>query len=247
MLTRPCCLVLLVLLIGGSGVEAGRAQAGSASGETSFCQRKAPERSLDVRGLAGVYCTKAPGVRGTLRGVHTSARPIFFGAVPASWVRAGVLWSEDAAAEAYTFTLSQGLTYGIVISLKRTVGRPRPYVNRALDARTDRYDAAEARGAYVSFPSGHASLSSAIVTSWSLAYPRWYVIAPGAMWATGVGLSRLYLGVHYPSDVLAGTMLGVGVAVLIHQLREVLTPPALDRASEGRGAMAVPIGFRVRF
>lgn len=250
MLTHPCRLVLLVLLIGGGGAEASRAQAvsgESASGEAPFCQREGPERSLDVRGLAGVYCTDAPAVKVALRGAHTSARPVFFGAVPAAWLRAGFLWSEDAAAQAYTLTLSQGVTYGVVVGLKRTVGRPRPYVNRALDARIERYDAVEDGEAYVSFPSGHASLSAAIVTSWSLTYPRWYVIAPGAVWATGVGLSRLYLGVHYPSDVLTGTMLGAGVAVLVHHLRRVLVPSALNRTSERGGAMAVPVGFRIRF
>lgn len=250
MLQYPCRLVLFVLLIGGGGAEASRAQevaTDSATGEPLFCQGEAPGRSLEVRGLVGVYCTKSSVVRGSLQGVHTSARPIFYGAIPAAWLRAGLLWSDDAAAQAYTFTLSQGLTYGVVVGLKRTVGRPRPYVDRPLESRTERYGAVDGTGAYLSFPSGHAGLSAALVTSWSLAYPRWYVIGPGAIWATGVGLSRLYMGVHYPSDVLAGTVIGVGMALLVHHFHMAVTPSLLKDATERGRTVAVPVSIRIRF
>lgn len=59
-----------------------------------------------------------------------------------------------------------------------------------------------------SFPSGHAmgSMSLALVLV-LLAWPtrwRWPVLAAMAVFVTMVGLSRVYLGVHYPSDILAG-------------------------------------------
>lgn len=250
MLTYRCRLVLFVLLIGTGGADVSHAQpvsCESAPGQVPFCQREVSGQSLDVRGLVGIYCTEASVVTVSLEASHASARPIFLGAIPAAWLRAGILWDQDAAAQAYTLTVSQGLTYGLVIGLKRTVGRPRPYVNRALEARDERYGVVDGKGAYLSFPSGHASLSSAIATSWSLAYPRWYVIAPGAVWATGVSLSRLYMGVHYPSDVLAGTILGIGVAVLVHQLRTVLRLSVFNSTPEKGKAMAVPVGFRFRF
>ena len=59
-----------------------------------------------------------------------------------------------------------------------------------------------------SFPSGHAMLSVAIAGSLiALAWPtrlRWPALIGGTMSVVGIGLSRLYLGVHFPSDIMAG-------------------------------------------
>lgn len=59
-----------------------------------------------------------------------------------------------------------------------------------------------------SFPSGHAMASSAlafslIVIFWSTKW-RWFVVGAMFTYMVVIGLTRLYLGVHYPSDVLAG-------------------------------------------
>ena len=65
-----------------------------------------------------------------------------------------------------------------------------------------------------SFPSGHTAAAFSLATSLSITYPKWYVIAPSAVWACGVGLARINQGVHYPSDVLAGAAIGVGCGFL---------------------------------
>ncbi len=62
-----------------------------------------------------------------------------------------------------------------------------------------------------SFPSGHTAEGFSMATSMSLAYPKWYVIAPTYAWASLVGYSRVYLGVHYPSDVITGAIVSSGV------------------------------------
>jgi len=146
----------------------------------------------------------------------------------------------------YRLGLAQGATYAFVLGLKHAVGRPRPYVYRALSSRSRHYGEAQGER-FLSFPSGHAAISAALVTSWSLSHPDWYVVAPGATWAVGVALSRLHLGVHYPSDVLAGTVLGVGTAVLVHHLRGALTPERLAGGGASSHSMAVPVGIQVRF
>ena len=61
-----------------------------------------------------------------------------------------------------------------------------------------------------------ASTAAAIATSLSLSYPEWYVVGPAVAWATTMGVARVWHGVHYPSDVVAGTVLGLGTAVVVH-------------------------------
>ncbi|MBL8006284.1 MAG: phosphatase PAP2 family protein [Ignavibacteria bacterium] len=72
-----------------------------------------------------------------------------------------------------------------------------------------------------SFPSGHSSGSFAIATSLTLSYPGEPVlIASLYTYAVVTSLGRIYWGVHYPSDVLAGMMIGAGSAALIYSLRK---------------------------
>ncbi len=101
------------------------------------------------------------------------------------------------------------LTY----SLKSVVNRPRPYITypdiNALETLSSK-----------SFPSGHTSYAFATATSLSIAYPKWYVIAPAYLWAGSVGYSRMNLGVHYPTDVLAGAVLGAGSAWLTWKINQ---------------------------
>ena len=65
-----------------------------------------------------------------------------------------------------------------------------------------------------SFPSGHTSEAFSTATSLTIAWPKWYVAVPAFTWAGVVGYSRMYLGVHYPTDVLAGAVVGAGSAWL---------------------------------
>ena len=73
-------------------------------------------------------------------------------------------------------------------------------------------------------PSGHTSTVFAAATSVSILYPKWYVIAPSYLFAASVGYSRMYLGVHYPSDVLIGAIIGtassLGAHLLFKQLKK---------------------------
>lgn len=103
----------------------------------------------------------------------------------------------------------------IATTLKYTIKRPRPFVTypdivKLTDAGSP------------SFPSGHTSFAFSTATSLSLAFPKWYVIAPSILWASSVGYSRMHLGVHYPSDVLAGAIIGSGSAFLCNWLNKKL-------------------------
>ena len=96
------------------------------------------------------------------------------------------------------------LTYG----MKYVVDRQRPYERWPNRVHPYSYENSP------SFPSGHTATAFALATSLSIKYPKWYVIAPSALWACSVGVSRMNEGVHYTSDVLAGAAIGAGCAVL---------------------------------
>jgi membrane-associated phospholipid phosphatase len=94
-----------------------------------------------------------------------------------------------------------GLIFSIVIvdDLKELAQRPRPDGAKAADFLImDSY----------SFPSGHAT-SIFLTASLLGAYFGWKLYAAGYAMAIAVSLSRLYLGVHYPSDIIAGALLGI--------------------------------------
>jgi len=71
-----------------------------------------------------------------------------------------------------------------------------------------------------SFPSGHTSTAFALATSVTMAYPKWYVATPAYLWASSVAYSRMHFGVHYPSDVIAGALIGSGSAWLCYKLNK---------------------------
>jgi undecaprenyl-diphosphatase len=112
-----------------------------------------------------------------------------------------------AAADA----IAQGASEGI----KAAVDRPRPHVRPLVTVPHT-----------PSFPSGHAasSFACALVLTWLA--PR--LGAPLLALASLIAASRVYVGVHYPLDVLAGALLGLAVATALRLLGAV--PPRSRRA-----------------
>jgi membrane-associated phospholipid phosphatase len=99
---------------------------------------------------------------------------------------------------------------GLTLAFQYSVGRPRPG--------PDVVQVVLAAPNYPSFPSGHAMAGFATAAVLGLAARRWRLAVLLVGGATLLGLSRVYLGHHYPSDVLAGAVLGAGVGAAAYGL-----------------------------
>jgi membrane-associated phospholipid phosphatase len=126
----------------------------------------------------------------------------------ASWVNHDHALRMKAYETAGAVVLGEAIPFG----LKHIINRPRPYIARP-DLFTGKVDETDS-----SFPSGHTSVAFATATALSINFPKWYVIVPAYSYAAMVGYARMYQGVHYPSDVLAGALIGSGSAILTHKL-----------------------------
>lgn len=65
-----------------------------------------------------------------------------------------------------------------------------------------------------SFPSGHTATAFAVASALAASRAPWYIAAPALLLAAAIAFSRMYLGVHYPSDVIAGAAVGTAVGVV---------------------------------
>jgi len=242
---RSVAVLFLLLCCARSGgalsPSSAQAQPAAAAADTADgASQAAVVPAWDRRGLRAVYERDGAAVTGVMRTADAVAFPLFYGAALAAW-GAALLQGEGYAA-AYRLTLAEGLAIGAALGVKKMFGRPRPYRTLSgVRSRSDRYGRGREGRFPEAFPSGHAAVSFALATSLSLSRPEGYVVAPAAAGAALLSVSRLWLGVHYPSDVLAGALLGAGLAVGVHVLRGAITPGAwTDDATSGEASVASP-------
>ncbi|WP_348620869.1 phosphatase PAP2 family protein [Pedobacter lusitanus] len=134
-------------------------------------------------------------------------------AVPAGIFAAGVIDNDKGTRQnACYIATSSAVNLLLTMVIKKIVKRPRPFLGQI------KINAVYHPG-QTSFPSGHTSSSFTTATALSQVYHKWYVIAPAYLWASSVGYSRMYLGVHYPSDVATGALIGTGSALSMGFLR----------------------------
>lgn len=149
-----------------------------------------------------------------------SNRAIYISAAtPLAMMAVGIA-SHDQKLKQVAFNTGVALVGNTVITMamKNSIQRQRPFVTWSdrimLQGNTSPTD--------YSFPSGHTSTAFAVATSVSMAYPKWYVIAPSFAFASATAYSRMYRGAHYPTDVLCGMIVGSGSAYLTNKLQKMM-------------------------
>jgi undecaprenyl-diphosphatase len=134
-----------------------------------------------------------------------------FAAVPYTYQTRGPQAAlETGGSLAAAELLAGGAGYG----LKVLIGRPRPY---EADPSLRTPDGPEDTPA---MPSNHASLAFGWATVLAADEPVLFV--PAYLLATGIAFSRMYNGVHYPSDLAAGALLGIAAGTAVVTGREVI-------------------------
>jgi undecaprenyl-diphosphatase len=151
-----------------------------------------------------------------MRDAATWAVPIFV-AIVAAWFAIG--WVRGLAAERRA-ALTALVAAGGALLLNQVVlllwERPRPF-----EAHPGSVTTLLSRSADPSFPSDHAAAAVAIAVVLFLAHRRLGGLALGL--AALVCIARVYVGAHYPGDVLTGALIGVGVAGLLWGLMAPVT------------------------
>ncbi len=106
-------------------------------------------------------------------------------------------------------------TLPLNVFLKTSVARNRPFVDNVVSRVEIDNFFVDTMGLKpnASFPSGHAQTSANFLSSVCIRAKKWWAYAVCAPFVLMIMCSRLYFGVHYPSDVLTGLALGVAVAV----------------------------------
>lgn len=188
----------------------------------SFFSVKAQNVDIDI--LKQINVNRNTALDPAFKSITNSAVPVSI-ATPVIMYSVGLIQKDTLIKHKAVFIGETFLVSAfITLASKQIIKRERPYL------RYSELEPVVFESSY-SMPSGHTSTAFATATSLSMAYPKWYVIVPTFAWASSVGYSRMHLGVHYPSDVFIGAIVGSGSAFLTHKANQWLEKKSRKRHS----------------
>ncbi len=143
-----------------------------------------------------------------------------FGEAGIFWIALSLLLMFPKKTRRAGFSMGLALLLGVILGngvLKNVIARPRPY---DLDPALSHRLAFGEMSTDFSFPSGHTLASFEAATALFCRHKKWGTAA--LVLAFFVSVSRLFLLVHYPTDLLAGAILGILFAVAASKVVDVL-------------------------
>lgn len=171
-------------------------------------------QSGELNLLSQIYTDSSASKISAAKGLSVSVVPVS-AALPAGILITGLVKKDSALIEkGIKASVAYALNAAVSLGLKYAVDRRRPFA-----AYPNLFTARDHVGPY-SFPSGHTSFAFAAATSATMSFPKWYVAVPAYAWAAGAGWSRMQLGVHYPTDVLMGAVVGTASSFLMFKLEK---------------------------
>jgi len=173
-------------------------------------------QDIDYKILRSCNSSEMPVWDKTMNGVSFSVYPVMPLSVAGIWSHGYFTKDPVMMRNGYKSAITIGLACGISTGLKYAVSRTRPFTQYPGDIMQ------RSKCGPLSFPSGHTTAAFATATAVSLSYKKWYITVPSYVYAGFVGYSRMRLGVHYPSDVLGGMIIGIGCGFLTWQLDRVI-------------------------
>ncbi|HVT86422.1 MAG TPA: phosphatase PAP2 family protein [Chitinophagaceae bacterium] len=169
----------------------------------------AQANNFDYRILRSIAETRTPEKNDFFKFISKYNNPVCL-AAPATLFITGLI-KDDVQMKKSSLYVTESIASASLFNviLKKIFKRKRPFIN-------DPTFTAVVYARNESFPSGHTAEAFSMASSMTFAYPRWYVILPTFGWAALVGYSRMYLGVHYPTDVFAGATISSGMSWLLY-------------------------------
>ena len=169
-------------------------------------------QNADFRGVKNLNKNEYPVWDKTMKGVSFTVYP-FMGASVGTLLIDGYCKKDPVMIRnGYKTAIALGVNILFTEGAKYSFKRKRPFEEYPNDI------VMRMKATGYSFPSGHTSSAFCTATCLTLSTKKWFVAVPAYSYAGLIAYSRMRLGVHYPSDVLGGVLVGIGSGLLTWQI-----------------------------